>query len=639
MRTRALLTASSLLCVLSRSGGAEPPPVGATLSPWLSTAAGRELAEDARLDVKVSLAQQDRPLGELLPALGREIQVPLRARPDVADDKVTLFLAPRPASEVMALLARQFDFQWLRTGSGYELIRSGESKAREAARREQDWQEQWAAIQVQMERPPPLQGTPRRWLEEREATIAQRLESEDLDDGERSRLNEERSAITETMHPGREAARAIFRTLTAEQVRQLREGRDVWLSAGDGTLLPSLAREVEQAEVEAVQVPAWRWYFQLLGENGWPPRQTEVVLRLFDSVLALNGPPPRGEPHLSLLFLIPNGRAESRLQSGLLGWMAEGKRAPPAPPPTAAAADDPDLRHRVELELHRKGDPAAPADVGGGQSAAGAVGARGMAPLSAIAAALHRATGLEVVADSFIRARLSREGTAAVEGRPLLVAQILDRLARELDYTWRKEGNLILLRSGRYWQDRVEEAPERVLRPWKARVQQQGAASLDDLAALTASLTDAQVRGVHQYWEWYFAGTPAAPPSGEVGGFYGARHHLRFWASLTPLQRRLLFRGEILPVRWMSLWQRDAFARALQSPGASLFGATDLLRPVTPDEITMGGFGYRPALPPDSLTHTFAYYLAGEPESTREVEVGREPEPGVGHEHEKGNAG
>src|SRR5207249_3819906 len=114
---------------------------------------------------KVTLAQKDEPLGELLSVLGRTLHVPLRARRDTADDKVTLFLTERPAAEIMALLARQFDFQWVHTGSSYELIQSGESKAREAERRERDWEEQWAVIQAEMERPPPLLGRPRRWLE------------------------------------------------------------------------------------------------------------------------------------------------------------------------------------------------------------------------------------------------------------------------------------------------------------------------------------------------------------------------------------------------------------------------------------------------------------------------------------------
>ncbi|MCQ8205858.1 hypothetical protein NP569_26590, partial [Vibrio parahaemolyticus] len=57
--------------------------------------------------------------------------------------------------------------------------------------------------------------------------------------------------------------------------------------------------------------------------------------------------------------------------------------------------------------------------------------------LGDVAQALHQATGLEVIADSFVRGRLDPQW---VSGRQPLV-RILDTLARELDYTWRKAGN------------------------------------------------------------------------------------------------------------------------------------------------------------------------------------------------------
>src|SRR5713226_4884880 len=93
------------------------------------------LARDPRLDVKVTLAEKDRPLGEILSGLRHQINVPLRANRDVAGDKATLFLDERPAAEVLALIARQFDFQWYRVREGYELEQSIAGKNREAALR------------------------------------------------------------------------------------------------------------------------------------------------------------------------------------------------------------------------------------------------------------------------------------------------------------------------------------------------------------------------------------------------------------------------------------------------------------------------------------------------------------------------
>src|SRR6187200_3068688 len=75
-------------------------------------AAQSTLGDDPRLAGLVSVVCKDQPLGEVLPMLGAQIGVPLRAGRNTADDKATLQLDDRPAAEVMALLARHFDFQW-----------------------------------------------------------------------------------------------------------------------------------------------------------------------------------------------------------------------------------------------------------------------------------------------------------------------------------------------------------------------------------------------------------------------------------------------------------------------------------------------------------------------------------------------
>src|SRR4051794_1600738 len=181
-------------------GGMLIPAVGAA-SP--DAAPANLLAQDPRLSVKVSVAEKDRPLGEILTTLGREINVPLRAGRDTADDKATLFLDDESAAEVLERIAEQFDLHWSRSGTGYELDQPIASQRREQAAREQELQAQLAAVQVEMERRPPLADTPRRQLEEREAAITQSLRSEDTESRERDRLSEEREAIIEALHPGR----------------------------------------------------------------------------------------------------------------------------------------------------------------------------------------------------------------------------------------------------------------------------------------------------------------------------------------------------------------------------------------------------------------------------------------------------
>src|SRR5437016_6086773 len=66
------------------------------------------LESDARLQAKVTLAEKERPLGELLADLAKQLKAPLSATRDTADDKVTLFVRDRPAAEVLTLIAQHF---------------------------------------------------------------------------------------------------------------------------------------------------------------------------------------------------------------------------------------------------------------------------------------------------------------------------------------------------------------------------------------------------------------------------------------------------------------------------------------------------------------------------------------------------
>jgi hypothetical protein len=582
--------------------------------------ADNSLQQDPRLDVKVSIAQKDRPLREILAALRCEMKVPLRAGRDTADDKATLFLDERPAAEVMARIAGQFDFQWRPYREGYELVQTPASQARERALREQKLQAELSAVQAEMERPPLLVDTPRWRLEESEAEIAQRLQSEDMEASERDRLSEERAAIIEALHPGRAPAVAIYRSLTDSQVRLLLEGHDLWLSSAGGTLPPALAEPIRQAEREAMTLSPWTAFFELLGPERWPPANTELVVRLVDPSDEIEGPLPPGEPHLRLEFIVPIRHEGDWQIWGIPGWRADGKLPVPAVTPTKT--DDPALMQPVALTLSRLVPPLSPEE----QRAPDLLPDRGTWPpelptLGDVSEALHQTTGLEIVADSFVRDRLDAETAAALNGHLQPVARLLDRVANSLDYTWRKEGNVLYFRSRHWPRNRAEEVPERFLRPFRQRVQRTGAATLDDLAGLAAALTDAQARGLSHYWGWYFQDTPALPPIGGSGGFYGCRRLLRFWASLTPMQRAAALKGVILPFSRLEFRQRQAYVESLGSlKGSGFFG--ELYRPAAPEEVAEGGFGCQVDRSPEMTTYNFAYYLAGETTAAREIKLG-----------------
>jgi len=276
---------------------------------------------------------------------------------------------------------------------------------------------------------------------------------------------------------------------------------------------------------------------------------------------------------------------------------------------------------------------------------------------------LHQATGVEFLADSFVRERVKPQWVT--ERQP--VARLLDRLAQELDCTWRKEGSLLILRSRAAHWDRALEIPERLVRPWQQRAAERGALSLDTLSELAAALNDNQALGMGLYWGWYLEGEQ----SGFSGGyeFYLQRQHLRFWAALSPAQRQQALTGAMVPVAQMSGAQRGAFVTALTDPLIEPWepGAALVLshRTPTPAELLSGSFSVKsvewriqsfvgvkptgesmeisalhPASRPPVLSNlppgfqwsavgaptgldrfTFAYYLSGEQQPARTAEL------------------
>jgi hypothetical protein len=198
--------------------------------------------------------------------------------------------------------------------------------------------------------------------------------------------------------------------------------------------------------------------------------------------------------------------------------------------------------------------------------------------------ALHQATGLEMIADSFVRARLDSQAFAVK--RP--VVQMMDQVSNDLRYRWRKEGNLLLLRSQIYFRDRPAEVPERVLAPWR-QVATAGAPTLDSTALLAAALTESQARGMHEFWGWYLEGTPVATSKWSEE-FFRSRYHLRMWASLTAQQRRVALDHATIPVAQMLLPQRQAFVQALTARDETVWGPMRIPEPLPAADVAAGGF-------------------------------------------------
>ncbi len=160
---------------------------------------------------------------------------------------------------------------------------------------------------------------------------------------------------------------------------------------------------------------------------------------------------------------------------------------------------------------------------------------------------------MNVVADAYTR--LYRPEDVAAQDLPLFDA--LNALADAMRLRWSKEGNWLQFRSITFYDDRLKEVPNRLLKRWAASRRQHGALTLDDLFEI-AQLPDAQLdaegmaEGARNCWglaEWDLARSPS----------WRLRPHLRFLASFTPSQRQEAVSVAGLPLQKMTLAQQQQF--------------------------------------------------------------------------------
>jgi hypothetical protein len=392
--------------------------------------------------------------------------------------------------------------------------------------------------------------------------------------------------MRDALRPETAPAVSLLQSLTPAQVAQLRKNGNLLLSGEDGSLPPRVLERVRQtpADEEAFENPL-------------------NVSVYADAMVALlegqpgGGPPRPGDRRTRLwLQLIVWREREGKREWGAVAWsplLPAKERTTPVLSPT----DDPVLNRPVELRLPSLSRPAARA----GRRADNALThARSSWPtrptLGDVAQALHTATGLEILADSFVRSRVDPKWISERQ----TVAHLLDTLARELEYSWQKEGNLLLLRSRSYYRDRAMEVPERVIRPWQERAARPGASPLDDYADLAAALSDLQTLGMSECWGWYLEEPWVAPPGGDAFGFHRQRRHLRFWASLNPAQRKEALSGATIPAAGMSEAQRRAFLTALTDPEAAPWDPSAAFlvsrHSLAPADVLSGGFSLKTAV-------------------------------------------
>jgi hypothetical protein len=264
----------------------------------------------------------------------------------------------------------------------------------------------------------------------------------------------------------------------------------------------------------------------------------------------------------------------------------------------AKLARDPSLQARVSVQLVAQDSRATPSD----DTVHPPGAASGKQVTSAdVLEALHRASGLPIVADSYTR--LYDSMTVSLTNRPLFEA--LNHLADRMRLRWKREassgGVWLQFRSASFYNDRLKEVPNRHLTRWAASRRKHGHLTLDDLIEI-AQLPDTQLdaadmgEGAKEYWglkEWDLA--QSAPTSSPAS----IRPHLRALAAFTPAQRQEMLGPAGFPLARMSLAQQQQFiAFALEFDSAPLQSLDELAGATLRVKYTQPGwFEWRPPGP------------------------------------------
>src|SRR5262249_26517958 len=95
--------------------------------------------------------------------------------------------------------------------------------------------------------------------------------------------------------------------------------------------------------------------------------------------------------------------------------------------------------------------------------------------------ALHRASGLPIVADAYTR--LYKPEAVSVRNQALFAA--LNRLADTMRLRWNKDGSWLQFRSTSFYDDRLKEIPNRLLARLSAKRRQPRILALEELVEMS----------------------------------------------------------------------------------------------------------------------------------------------------------
>ena len=541
------------------------------LSLWLCvmlagqhTLAQETLADDPRLQTRITVWLKMEPLRDTLRAIGKQTGVPLRCQDAIQHHKVSVFVEDRPAGEILTQLAALFRYAWRKDEEGYVLYVPDETRLQEESVQRAGREARVRALRdvIRFAREainnPPT-----------DTTEFSRAISDDAPPEEWNRrlvywyrpwmaLQDRQKPSSDEWHLEQAVLLAILAQMPPQAEQALLNGQLVGFSTRpalgvyrlpEGILAPAQMRgyetyeEIVDGEKRYRTRPAqtnpdlWGVWMQLSSHGSY----LECELVSIGRNIVVHGNRPQDAPELYRIRSLIAFNISPYVRNH--AWLAQWQEW---------TTPSKEWEARVpERALTSRDDRPKPS----------------MEPYPIGEAYLNSAdllewfawsTRLPVIAESFRTDNLYAGNIDRNAPRSVLRA-----LSGQL-WIRTDESGYVLCRSQGYWGKRLIELPEDWLRPLEQRFAEKRWLDLEDYIALAARMNEQQAN----YYEAINSGSirysslnPAIrfPFETVIQNLRG----LRFLASLSAAQRRQLQRGEWIPAERLTLPQRQRFQEAL----------------------------------------------------------------------------
>jgi hypothetical protein len=538
-----------------------PFPRVAGLSPAGLAAAKREYQRekeviDPRLTRKLSLSAKGISFSDLCTQWTAQTGIEFSAGKTVADDKATIFCKDRPLRDIMRQITQVFGFLWRRSGEPgryhYELYQDMRSQLLEEELRNKDRNEALVALDKEMQR---------------YAKFAH-LSPEQAREMEKTATGEDKALLKNLGGPGWAGVR-LYDSLSPDQLAALRNGHEVQFSADAKPGQYTLPQEMGLGVLQSLRDSGVG-----LDATG---KATVVYLRTPPGgsapgvTLVKPADVPAARPLASLQMRFNElGQVEMFGQGGFMiqpgdnpeasfgGSLAESVAAGVSPSvrdprnkeANARLASVPALLNVVTIEP--KPSCTLPPPLYFSSSTPGP-----RATTADVWEAVHHATGIDIVADSFTK--LYPPDKVTVNSLPLFDA--LNRLCDQMRVKWSRVEGWLQFRSTSFFNDRLKEVPHRLMQRWAESRKKNGRLTREDLLEI-AQLTDPQLdargteeaaRAVYGLVDWSLVLA------------LNTRNTLRFLALLSPQQLNAVWSEQGVTFRQLPVSLQQKFVSLIFS--------------------------------------------------------------------------